>query len=316
MAFKSGTFAVLLTISGLACASTSTWQDAPVVDASAEFETEQGIVNQPETPVLEAPTDSGEGWDAQEDENQNSHSMPDFPVEANYGTQPRVALSTAEMSDSQRLSLVERQLNNIASMNFAEQITILQQEIAQLRGQLEVEQHDVKLLNQQIKNFYQDLDSRLNGKPAAAPSAAAKKTETPANQAVKETQVQLQESGDYQAAFTALSKRSYTNAKNKFIQYLKDHPKGKYVADANYWLGEIYMIYKDDSSAQKAFETVINQYPKSNKAVDAQLKVAIIHANAGQVDQAKTELRSITQKHPNSAVAQLANIRLQQLEQS
>lgn len=315
MMFKSSTFAILLAVSGLACAST--WQDAPVVDASAEFEVEQDIVNQPETPVLEAPADSGDGWDASQAEgNQSSHSTPDFPVEANYATQPRIALSTAEMSEAQRLALVERQLNNIASMNFAEQINILQQEIAQLRGQLEVEQHDVKLLNQQIKNFYQDLDSRLSGKSASSTAAAVKKTDAPVNQAVKETQVQLQESGDYQAAFTALSKRSYTNAKNKFLRYLEDHPKGKYVADANYWLGEIYMIYKDDSSAQKAFETVINQYPKSSKAVDAQLKVAIIHANAGQLDQAKTELRSITQKHPNSAVAQLANIRLQQLGQS
>ena len=42
-----------------------------------------------------------------------------------------------------------------------DKIQSLQQEVQELRGQLEVQAHDLKLLQQQQVAFYKDLDARL-----------------------------------------------------------------------------------------------------------------------------------------------------------
>ncbi|WP_309567536.1 tetratricopeptide repeat protein [Coxiella-like endosymbiont] len=62
------------------------------------------------------------------------------------------------------------------------------------------------------------------------------------------------------------------------------------------------------------FQIIKNKFPQSEKVLDAQLKLAMIHAENGQVIQAKQELMEIKKQHPNSTVAQLASICLQQLE--
>jgi len=42
---------------------------------------------------------------------------------------------------------LESQMNNIVRMNLPQQVAELQQQLAQLRGQLQVQAHDLKLLN-------------------------------------------------------------------------------------------------------------------------------------------------------------------------
>ena len=68
---------------------------------------------------------------------------------------------TANLSEAQRLTRLEQQQNNLANMNLPQQIAHLQQELAQLRGEIQVQQHDLKMLSNQQRSFYQDLDQRL-----------------------------------------------------------------------------------------------------------------------------------------------------------
>ena len=56
--------------------------------------------------------------------------------------------------------------------NLIEKVLNLQKEVQELRGQLEIQAHDLKLLQQQQLAFYKDLDSRLSG--GAAKSAQTK----------------------------------------------------------------------------------------------------------------------------------------------
>src|SRR3990167_6008537 len=66
------------------------------------------------------------------------------------------------LSMDQRVAKLENQINNLANMNVSSQIDQLQQQLQQLQGQLQVAQHDLKTLDEQQRNFYQDLDQRLN----------------------------------------------------------------------------------------------------------------------------------------------------------
>ena len=75
------------------------------------------------------------------------------------GSSDNSALSSLPLSA--RVARLEQQIQNIIRANTEQQVEGLQQQIQQLSGELQVQQHDIKLLNQQLRNFYQDLSTQI-----------------------------------------------------------------------------------------------------------------------------------------------------------
>ncbi len=226
------------------------------------------------------------------------------------------------LSSDQRINRLEQQMANIANMNLPQQMSDLQQQLAQVRGQLQVQSHDLKLLNDQQRSFYQDLDQRINklnqfsGSSGNSNPPATKSPATNKVPASTENSTLLKDSGAFQEGFDFLTQKKYDQAKASFQYYLKEFPNGNYVANAHYWLGEIYFQQSDNAKAADQFDTIVKQFPKSEKLPDAKLKLAIIDATQGRVEQARQELQQIKKQHPGTTAAQLASIRLQQLDTS
>ena len=120
----------------------------------------------------------------------------------------------------------------------------------------------------------------------------------------------------YEQAFSLLSNKQYDQSAVAFKDYLQRHPDGQFVANAHYWLGDIYFQQKNLTQAEQELNLVITQYSTSGKAADARLKLAILHAQQGNTDQARQELKTIMNRYPGSSAAQLASIQLQQLNAS
>ncbi len=311
----------------LSLVTITSFADAPVVDASTSYQNkvEAAVVNA--APTLDQSVDAiGHAQNASENVMVHAVSaskpIPSATILSQSATSAaKVPLpaNLASMPTPLRVRRLEQQVNNIANMNLPSQITQLQQQIAQLRGQLEVQGHDLQLINKQLRNFYKDLDNRIsqlsNLNAANNNTAGVSNTKIDNNVMKAPTSVQLQDANAYQLAFSMLTNHQFDKAKQSFSAYLNQYPNGKYVADAHYWLGEIYLTKKDYKNANTEFQTVISKYSSSSKVSDAKLKIAIIHANTGKIDQAKTELNSIKKSHPDSTAAQLANIRLQQIDQ-
>lgn len=207
-----------------------------------------------------------------------------------------------------RVKRLEQQTNNMANMNMPQEISRLQQEVAELRGQLQQQQHATEQLTKQLAAMLQS-----NQNTATAAAVAPMPASSASSAAVS---ADVAEATTYQKAFSLLAKRDYVGAKQGFTNYLAHFDGGKFVPDAHYWLGEINLQDKQYKAAEKEFDTVLKQYPNAGKVPDARLKLAIIHAAQGNVAQAKKELMEIKRQSPNSTAAQLANIRLQQLEQT
>lgn len=302
----------------LTCSSVVVLADdeAPVVDASSSYQVQAQKPGENDAPVAEA--SKGDDSDKQAEADQVKQPTLEDSLNPPAPSEARVALPSNlnNLPTEKRVQRLEQQVNNIANMNLPQQITLLQQQIAQLRGQLEVQGHDLQLVNAQLRSFYKDLDSRINqmnnlnsgNNSTQAASANNKASSAPTN-------VELQDANAYQVAFSQLVNHQLDKSQQSFNSYLNQYPNGKYVADSHYWLGEIYLSNKDYKNATQEFETVLNKYPQSSKVSDAKLKIAIIHANTGNVDRAKSELQSIQHSHPDSTAAQLANIRLQQLDE-
>ena len=267
-------------------------------------------------------------------------------------TMPMVPLS---MTMEQRVVRLEQQVTNLTKMNLPQQISDLQQQVQQLNGQLQVQAHDLKMLNKQQSSFYKDLDQRitqisnlsnggssvttggnqtggagLSNSPGQNGSAAGTTTQpsgvksvgsnsssalqTKMNMAVSSTKAA--DAHAYQAAFKLLAAKQFDASIAAFKRYIDHFPNGRYIANAHYWLGDMYLQQHKVQLAKNEFHTVISQFAYSNKVADATLKLGMVAKQMGEMAKAKQYFRRVKVRYPGSTAAQLSSVYLQQLRQS
>jgi len=254
-------------------------------------------------------------------------------------------VSASSMALEQRVAVLERQMTNLTQMDLVGQISHLQQEVAKLRGQLEVQSYELKRLTEQVKAQYQDIDSRLSSQsikipakdlsPSAQPIPTAKpmkpivdplQTSTntasggnvtldTANAVDTETSSESQEQQVYQAAIEFSKKGDYVRATTAFQNYLAQYPHGKFAANGHYWLGEIYLIQGQPDPAAAEFKTVINSFPTTPKVPDAALKLGQAYYDKGDWKRAKEHFQKVQKQFPNTPAALSASSKLQKMQQ-
>lgn len=288
---------------------------APVVDVTNNTQSiDQNVMPTPGTATMVA--DNQQGSAMQRPSAQTSQSGLKTKL-----TAPITTSVTQSMTLEQRVSRLEQQMTNLTRMNLPQQIADLQQTIQQVQGELQVQQHDLKLLNSQQRSFYQDLDQRISqlktlvagGDSSDNSSSSSSSASKSPSGSVSTTDIQMKDSNTYQAAFKFLTKKQYSKALSALQSYITDYPNGQFLANAHYWMGEIYLLQKNYKKAVSQFSTVVNNYPKSSKVADAKLKRAIANLKLGNTSQARTELQQIKKSYPGSTAAQLASIQLQQI---
>ena len=198
-------------------------------------------------------------------------------------------------------------------------INELQQEIQKLRGQLEVQAHDLKLLNRQQTAFYSDLDQRLASITTATPTLAASVSDTPSAVVVAPVVEQIptvSEEDAYTAAYAQIQKRDFTQAVQQMSDFLAQYPSSRYAGNAHYWLGELYFAENDLDKSNVDFNTVLQNYPQSNKIAASLLKLGFAYHQQGKINLARSELEKVTSGYPNSSAAHLASARLKEIAES
>jgi tol-pal system protein YbgF len=264
---------------------------------------------------------------------------------------PAAASSTKGLGMEQRLGKLENQVTNINEQNFISKIDELQTRVQKLTGQLEDQTHQIEQLNAQVRNFYQDLNQRLEKTNLEKPETEKVKAEKPTtgtakaiNEPVigevveamptattvlatgnksKATQIQavpdkartdkefLKEQQMYQSALDLLPGKNYETSSKKLRDYIKIYPKGTYVANAHYWLGEINFLKKNYDAAEEEFKIVVDKHAKSKRVADAMFKLALVHQYQGREAQAKQELKKVMQRYPSTSAASLAKTQLE-----
>lgn len=193
------------------------------------------------------------------------------------------------------------------------QIEALKQEVARLKGELEVATHNVEATQQRQKDLYGDTDTRIRkleelGVPAAAAGATEAGSTTPAPS--RNTQ-------EYQLLELAngLSKEfKHKDAFNAYDKFLKDYPNSALADEATYGLGYTQFALRSYKSSIVTQQKLLELYPESPKASDAMFNMANSQIQLGQVPSAKKTLRDLIAKFPNSDVIPAAQKRLKALE--
>ncbi|MEW9572385.1 tol-pal system protein YbgF [Rhodanobacter sp. Si-c] len=251
----------------------------------------------------------------------------------------------SRLSLADRVSLLEQRAQNKdqSSVAMVNQLQQMQSQLQQMQGQIEELQHQLQQLQDKSKDQYIDLDSRVGrieavGKTGTAPAsgssaptaagAAAAGAAASTSAAAPATQAPPPAKGGkplsaadnaaaqaaYDTAFKTLRGGDYVGASRDFRQFIEKYPDHPLTSNAFYWLGESYYVTTNYQVALEAFQHLLSQFPQSEKAPDALLKVGYCQYELKQVPAAKATLESVVSKYPSSKAASLAKERLRRIQ--
>lgn len=173
------------------------------------------------------------------------------------------------------------------------QISALQKEVADLRGMLEEQAHELKQLKQLQLDNYIDLDRRLSGNSTTLPSKVAVDDIPASIVPASHLPDSASESDLYNAAYDLLNQKNFDGAAAAFKEHLNRFPNGNFASNSHYWLGKIAMLKKDYPQAKNWFSQLVTNFPSAAKVPDAQLDLGKVYFMTGDKAKARSLLSEV-----------------------
>jgi tol-pal system protein YbgF len=196
-----------------------------------------------------------------------------------------------------------------AQLELNNQLERTRQDLAQIRGQVELLTNDSEQAQKRQKDFYVDLDTRLRKietllaqqaqAPAVAQSAPAETRLDPA-----------QEARDYEAAINLLRGNKHVDAIFAFKQFIKAWPKSSFLPGAHFWAASALAQARDFEGAKEYYAKLVSIWPEDSLAPDALLGQANVEEQAGAAKSARATLEKLVAAYPNSEAGKTAKQRL------
>ncbi len=240
------------------------------------------------------------------------------------------AISKGELET--RIKQLERKLDSRGLVDLLEQVSSLQSEVQQLRGEIEVQTHNMESLQKRQRDLYLDIDRRLHrleaggvqqpvagtegSAPAAAAPAPAGVAAQPAGTMAAATAAlnPADQRKDYDSALEQLKDGSYNEASSAFKAFLEKYPGSSYADNAQYWLGEVSYVTRQFQPALNEFGKVLDNHPDSPKVADAKLKMGYIQYELKDWAKAQELLNQVVKGYPGTTTARLAQERLDRMK--
>ncbi len=185
----------------------------------------------------------------------------------------------------------------IQSDAFSE-LQLLRAEVQELRGLVETLNFRLQQVKQQQLDDYLDLDRRIvitsENRTDAATAQTGRLTSSPRVppvQPLAQTSSSADDEAiklDYDRASTLLLKqRDMDGAVEAFNAHIAQYPASPYLANASYWLGEIYLLKGLDEEARQEFSRIVEQHSGHSKEMDARFKLGKIYHQLGESSRAR-----------------------------
>ena len=118
----------------------------------------------------------------------------------------------------------------------------------------------------------------------------------------------------YRRARTALADRNFYDAERLLREVLADYPQADHIDDVRYWLGEALYQQGQYREAIRQFAQLPGE-PESPWWTRAQLRTGYAWYELGEYERARALLAAVRDAAPGSRISQLAQLRLERLEQ-
>jgi tol-pal system protein YbgF len=209
----------------------------------------------------------------------------------------------------ERLAKIETLLQDRA-IDLAKQIDELKQEMARMRGQIEVQTNRIDTLDRRQKDLYVDLDARLRKIEASAQAQEKEREKEKEKQAAASVPDPGAEMKVYEAALNQFKLGNYQSSIAGFQNFLTNYPDSQQVPSGQYWIGNAYYALRDYKMAIAAQQKVLASWPNSAKAPDAMLNIASCQGEMGEPKAARDTLQQLLKKYPGTPAADQAKQRL------
>lgn len=204
--------------------------------------------------------------------------------------------------------------------DYQQKITDLQMEVDQLRGQLEQTTYQLNQTIERQKMILQRLEENSPNQNNNDNKTQSNNANVNTNNSEQQSLANWSSSGDDKKDYEFIMKFVMKHKKSKeaisaLQQFLKDYPKSSYLANVNYWLGQLCYGQGRKDDASFYYATVVKNYPKSAKAGDSLYKVGLILLEKGDKVKSKAVFKQVVSLYPNNKNAvNLANGKLATLK--
>jgi tol-pal system protein YbgF len=215
-------------------------------------------------------------------------------------------LASANQQASARLSDVEAKLANQRLLDLVNQVTLLKGDMAALRGQNEMLQHQVAETQKRQNDLYNDIDLRLGKLERPAREASQPQGEAPVTEPVAGNPADTA----LARALEVLRARDFAKALPLLKAVADGNPGSEPALEATYWMGVAHTALKQYGAAIDIQRRFAEQYPRHAKAPEALRLMATNQLQLEQKDQARLTLRKIIKQYPGTPAAQRAQQQL------
>ncbi len=221
--------------------------------------------------------------------------------------------AAAPVVDAQDARAKQQARANQQSQLMAElvlQINQLQQEVRQLRGQLEEQDYRMNQLAKQQRDLYIDLDKRIQTGGVVQTEDGSESSDSGANGSpAADSDVQAA----YNKAFTQYRDKEFAFAKSSFKSFLETYPKEALASNAHFWLGQLHMKDEEYQQAEIQFKAVFETFPGANKTDVSILKLGQLEEARGNKKAAKQYYQRVAKEFPDTTAGKLASAKLEAL---
>ena len=160
------------------------------------------------------------------------------------------------------------------------------------------------------------IEQYLNFEPLAQKAPVKKPEEKTTAKIIPagQTKSQVGEDEIYRLAKQAFDQGDSDAARKKFQELIEKYPRSERADNAQFWIGEIYYREKWYEKAILEYQKVIENYPKGNKVPASLLKQGLAFLNLGDKTNSRLILEELIRKHPKSNEAKIARDKVKSLK--
>lgn len=191
----------------------------------------------------------------------------------------------------------------------------MEERLQNTQGTIEQTNYRIDRMAQQLTQFQRDIETLRarveSSSPAPAGGAPTSEVTVPGpviSSPPAEDPVDI-----YQSAYRDYQRGNFDLAISGFRDFIQRSPNSDLADNAAYWIGESLFSQKKYREAIAQFDSVVTQFPRSDKVPGSLLKKGFSYLNLDERAQGIVQLQYVVHEHPNSSEAALARQRLRQL---
>jgi tol-pal system protein YbgF len=228
-------------------------------------------------------------------------------------------LTRTQQSLDRRVQSLEALINGKGLLDMQNQLEQIRQDVAQLKGDLEVVNHQLEDMRTKQGAQLTDLDTRVRSLETLAQQVTSQVGGASAAQAsnggdAKSGDVSQQEMKAFSDAESLNQAGKYKEAFNAYDTFLKSYSGSKLVPDALYGMGYTQFALKSYKSSAATQQKFLDNYASHPLAPNAMLNLANSQIQLGQIPAAKKTLKDLISAYPSAEVTPSAQKRLKVLD--